>query len=98
MSQKPTSEADIIAAIRKRLQEMGPSAMKSLEDLAGQKNNKTVAKKAKRELDWQPTIPFAQGLKDTINWYLANQAWVDGIRSGDYLTYYEKQYGSRLAS
>jgi ribosomal protein L5 len=50
MSQKPTSEGDIIAAIRKRLQEIAPSAMKSLEDLAGQKKNKTVAKKTKRPL------------------------------------------------
>ena len=50
MSQKPTSEGDIIAAIRKRLQEMAPSAMKSLEDLASQKKNKTVAKKTKRLL------------------------------------------------
>ena len=54
--------------------------------------------KIERELGWQPAIPFAQGLKDTIDWYLANQEWVDGIRSGDYLTYYEKQYGNRLAS
>jgi dTDP-glucose 4,6-dehydratase len=54
--------------------------------------------KIERELGWRPTVPFTQGLKDTIAWYLANQAWVDGIRSGDYLTYYEKQYGSRLAS
>ena len=51
MSQKPTSEGDIIAAIRKRLQEMAPSAMKSLEDLTSQKKNKTVAKKTKRLLD-----------------------------------------------
>jgi hypothetical protein len=51
MSQKPTSEADIIAAIRKRLQEMGPSAMKSLEQLANQSEHKTIAKKAKRVSD-----------------------------------------------
>jgi hypothetical protein len=50
MSQKPTREGDIIAAIRKRLQEMAPSAMKPLEDLASQKKNKTVAKKTKRLL------------------------------------------------
>jgi hypothetical protein len=50
MSQKPTSEGDVIAAIRKRLQKMAPSAMKSLEDLASQKKNKTVAKKTKRLL------------------------------------------------
>ena len=47
---------------------------------------------------WKPAIAFADGLKETIRWYLDNQPWVNTIRSGDYLKYYEKQYGSRLAS
>ena len=53
MSQKPTSEADIISAIRKRLQEMEPSATKSLEEVASPKKNKTVARKTKRLLHKQ---------------------------------------------
>ena len=43
-------------------------------------------------------MPFEQGLRETIDWYKANEAWVDAIRTGDYLKYYEKQYGKRLAS
>jgi dTDP-glucose 4,6-dehydratase len=54
--------------------------------------------KIERELGWRPTIKFAEGLAETIDWYKKNQAWVNTIRTGDYLTYYEKQYGSRLAS
>lgn len=54
--------------------------------------------KIERELGWKPTISFADGLKNTIDWYIKNQSWVDTIRSGDYLKYYEKQYGNRLAS
>jgi dTDP-glucose 4,6-dehydratase len=54
--------------------------------------------KIERELGWRPTIQFAEGLAETIDWYKKNQAWVNTIRTGDYLTYYEKQYGSRLAS
>ncbi len=54
--------------------------------------------KAERELGWKPRVPFAEGLRDTIRWYCDNQAWVNSVRSGDYLTYYERQYGSRLAS
>jgi dTDP-glucose 4,6-dehydratase len=54
--------------------------------------------KIERELGWRPTIGFANGLRDTIQWYRDNQPWVTTIRSGDYLSYYEKQYGSRLAS
>ena len=54
--------------------------------------------KIERELGWRPTVTFAEGLRDTIQWYRDHQAWVNTIRSGDYLKYYEKQYGSRLAS
>jgi dTDP-glucose 4,6-dehydratase len=54
--------------------------------------------KIERELGWRPQITFDDGLRDTIRWYLENQAWVNTIRSGDYLKYYERQYGNRLAS
>ena len=48
---KPTSEADLIAAARKRLQEMGPGALNRLAEMSNQTKHKTVAKKAKRLLD-----------------------------------------------
>jgi hypothetical protein len=51
---KPTSEADLIAAIRKRLQE-APNAMKSTEELAERTKGKTGAKKATRILDRHKT-------------------------------------------
>lgn len=54
--------------------------------------------KAERELGWRPLVPFEQGLADTVAWYLANGDWVARIRSGEYLKYYEKQYGSRLSA
>jgi dTDP-glucose 4,6-dehydratase len=54
--------------------------------------------KAERELGWRPAVAFEQGLKDTIAWYLANTEWVGRIRSGEYLKYYEKQYGARLSA
>jgi dTDP-glucose 4,6-dehydratase len=49
--------------------------------------------KAERELGWSPRVTFEQGLQETINWYRANQPWVNQVRSGDYLKYYEQQYG-----
>jgi dTDP-glucose 4,6-dehydratase len=49
--------------------------------------------KIERELGWRPCIPFAQGLHDTIRWYRDHTDWVANIRTGDYLKYYEKQYG-----
>ena len=51
--------------------------------------------KAERELGWTPAIPFADGLRQTVQWYLDNQEWVARVRSGEYLRYYETQYGSR---
>jgi dTDP-glucose 4,6-dehydratase len=53
--------------------------------------------KAERELGWRPTVPFEQGLRETIRWYQQNAEWVASIRTGEYLNYYRQQYGS-LAS
>jgi dTDP-glucose 4,6-dehydratase len=49
--------------------------------------------KAERELGWVPAWTFERGIRETIDWYQANAAWVAGIKTKDYLSYYEKQYG-----
>ncbi len=49
--------------------------------------------KARRELGWAPQVTFEEGLKETIAWYLANPEWIANVRSGEYLKYYERQYG-----
>jgi dTDP-glucose 4,6-dehydratase len=51
--------------------------------------------KAERELGWKPEVRFEDGLRDTVSWYKSNLAWVAAIRTGEYLKYYEKQYGQR---
>lgn len=51
--------------------------------------------KAESELGWSPEISFEKGLQETIDWYKKNTEWVNRIRSGDYLKYYETQYGNR---
>ena len=48
--------------------------------------------KAERELGWKPKVTFEKGLRETIDWYLANETWVTNVRSGEYLKYYERQY------
>ncbi len=53
-------------------------------------------RKAESELGWKPEVEFQSGLEDTIKWYQENRDWVNGIRSGEYLKYYEKQYGNHL--
>ena len=54
--------------------------------------------KAKRDLGWTPKIKFEAGLKKTLDWYRANAGWVSRIRSGEYRSYYEKQYGKELSA
>lgn len=49
--------------------------------------------KIEKELGWKPTVTFEQGLRDTVKWYLEHPDWIAGIRTGEYLKYYQKQYG-----
>ncbi|MGZ5283943.1 MAG: dTDP-glucose 4,6-dehydratase [Bacteroidia bacterium] len=53
------------------------------------------ASKIKRELGWQPSLQFEEGLNKTADWYLQNAEWLQNIISGDYLKYYESQYSDR---
>jgi len=50
------------------------------------------ATKINKELGWKPSVTFEQGLEKTIDWYLSNEEWLKNVTSGDYQTYYEKQY------
>lgn len=51
--------------------------------------------KIKNELKWERKMTFEQGLKMTVKWYLENKAWIDNIKSGDYLNWIEKNYSAR---
>jgi dTDP-glucose 4,6-dehydratase len=53
------------------------------------------ASKINRELGWGPTVTFREGLEKTVDWYLANQPWLDNVLSGDYSKYYDQQYKER---
>ena len=52
--------------------------------------------KIKKELGWEPATTFEKGIELTIDWYLQNLDWVEGILDGSYREYYRKQYGNRL--
>ena len=51
--------------------------------------------KLKRELGWEPSLQFEEGIEETVKWYLDNRDWLDNVTSGEYLNYYEKTYGKR---
>lgn len=55
------------------------------------------SQKILRETGWRPQIDFESGLAKTVAWYSANAAWVAHVRSGEYLTYYERNYAARAA-
>jgi len=50
------------------------------------------ATKIKKELGWEPSLKFEEGLKRTIRWYLNNEVWLKNVTSGNYQNYYQKQY------
>jgi dTDP-glucose 4,6-dehydratase len=50
------------------------------------------ASKLEHELGWRPKETFETGIRKTVEWYLANQAWVDNVVSGKYKIWIEKQY------
>jgi dTDP-glucose 4,6-dehydratase len=51
-------------------------------------------RKIEAELGWRPTVLFEEGLRETVAWYAEHADWVAGIRTGEYLQYYERQYGA----
>lgn len=53
------------------------------------------ASKIARDLGWTPSLQFAEGLEKTVDWYLANEQWMNNIVNGEYEKYYEKQYNNR---
>jgi dTDP-glucose 4,6-dehydratase len=54
------------------------------------------ASKINRELGWEPSLQFEEGLKRTVDWYLANEAWLENVVSGAYMNYYETQYAKEV--
>ena len=51
--------------------------------------------KLQRELGWEPSLQFEEGIEKTVRWYLDNQAWLDNVTSGDYQSYYDDMYTGR---
>ncbi len=48
--------------------------------------------KLQKELGWEPSLQFEEGIEKTVRWYLDNQEWMDNVTSGDYQKYYEEMY------
>ena len=51
--------------------------------------------KLQKELGWEPSLQFEEGIEKTVRWYLEHQEWMDNITSGDYEKYYQEMYSKR---
>lgn len=83
---------------RKLDREAGTSAklITFVKDRAGHDMRYAIdASKIETELAWVPSLQFEEGLEKTVDWYLANEEWMNRIISGDYEKYYEQQYEKR---
>lgn len=86
---------EVVKTILKEL-EKPESLITYVKDRAGHDMRYAIdPSKTRRELGWEPTTLFDEGIKMTIKWYLENRSWWENIISGDYKNYYEKMYGDR---
>jgi dTDP-glucose 4,6-dehydratase len=92
------NECPNLAVVRHVLQALGKpeSLVEHVKDRPGHDRRYAIdARKARAELRWSPRVGFADGLRRTVEWYVANRPWWERVRSGEYRAYYEKNYGTR---
>ncbi len=72
------------------------SLLQTVKDRPGHDRRYALSsEKLMRETNWTATMPFAEGLKATIDWYRANPEWIARVRSGEYQKFYDKNYAGR---
>jgi dTDP-glucose 4,6-dehydratase len=79
------------------LLEKPASLIRHVEDRPGHDRRYAMAGDRIVGIGWKNQVPFEDGLRRTIEWFEANEAWWRAVRSGDFEAYYERQYGARLA-
>ncbi|HEV2924582.1 MAG TPA: dTDP-glucose 4,6-dehydratase [Solirubrobacteraceae bacterium] len=72
------------------------SQIEHVVDRPGHDRRYSLSSEKVRSLGWAPRMRFDEGLAETVAWYRENSWWWEPIRSGDYRTYYERQYGRSL--
>ena len=86
---------EVIGLILNRLQKP-QTLIKFVKDRPGHDRRYAIdASKIKKELGWEPSVKFEEGIVKTIDWYLQNQVWLKNVVSGDYQKYYESMYTNR---
>ncbi|MDE5628573.1 MAG: dTDP-glucose 4,6-dehydratase [Muribaculaceae bacterium] len=76
--------------------EIGPEAIQYVSDRPGHDRRYAInASRSMRELGWRPLVSIEEGLRQTVQWNIANRAWIDDIVNGEYRNYYAKMYTNR---
>jgi len=88
---------DVIAQLLDRLGKPW-SLVRSVPDRPGHDRRYAMDGSKLAALGWRNGTSFADGLAETIDWFVANERWWRAAKSGDWDAYYERQYGARLAS
>jgi dTDP-glucose 4,6-dehydratase len=74
------------------------SLIRHVEDRLGHDRRYAVdCSKVQKRTGWKPTISFADGIRRTVDWFRANEAWWRAIKQGEFREYYERMYGQRKA-
>jgi dTDP-glucose 4,6-dehydratase len=94
-SEEELTNRETVAMLLERLGKPW-SLVRHVEDRPGHDRRYAMDGGKLAALGWQPTIRAADGIPQTVDWYVANEAWWRAIRSGDWDAYYERQYGARL--
>ncbi len=92
------NEKTNLEVVKTILRELGKpeSLITYVKDRAGHDMRYAIdPSKTRRELGWEPTTLFDEGIKKTIKWYLDNRSWWENIISGDYKDYYDEMYSNR---
>jgi dTDP-glucose 4,6-dehydratase len=86
---------EVVRLILKQLDKPS-SLMTTVTDRPGHDRRYAITtEKIEKATGWQAEVPFEQGLAETIQWYRDNLEWTARVKSGAYLSYYEKNYGQR---
>ena len=92
---------DVVNTICSILDELRPKSDRSsyasqityVKDRPGHDRRYAIdATKLERELGWKPVETFDTGIRKTVQWYLDNQEWTDGVLNGSYRDWLKKQY------
>jgi dTDP-glucose 4,6-dehydratase len=87
-----------IEVVRRILELTGrdESLISYVTDRPGHDRRYSLSADRLRELGWEPAVSFADGIERTVDWYRNSEWWWAPIRSGEYRSYYERQYGRAL--